>query len=59
MICILVILPETRQWAPGPFCSTTSSVFLWSYELDLLQDGTVAAQGIPAGVWEEEDYPVD
>lgn len=37
------------------FYISSSSLFLWSYELDLLEDGSVAAQGILSGAREKED----
>lgn len=37
------------------FYTSSSSIFLWSHKLDLVQDGSFAAQGIPAGAWEKED----
>lgn len=40
------------------FYTSSSTIFLWSYELDLLQDSSVAPQEVPARLWEKEDYPV-
>lgn len=47
---ILAILPETKQCITEPFYNSTRSTFLWSYKLDQLQDGSVAAQGFPERV---------
>ena len=53
MICVPVILDETKAMDYRTFYTSSSSIFLWSYEVDLLQDGSVAAKG----TWEKE-YPV-
>lgn len=40
------------------FYTSSSSIFLRTYELDPLWDSSVAAQGIPAGAQEKEEHPV-